>query len=286
MRHIGRQVTIPPAGGMYKAKLAEDYDGIGQYVLVSLSGTSTGAAYKARVAAGDFGGSRVFPIGTPVVVHSFRGLLEVFLGNQPKQLYFDDFNRCLGSSWDSPTGNVNTEGFVWDTSIVDAVPVPVEVDCEHGWLRSTTNTTHATISAEGPWSQPHIMEVTFFVDVWNSSPVVFPFGANLTISDASFYNLQFFQNLVRLPAWNATYDAVYNFQNGVTYKAKLDLYFTDSQTVKVKIWPADEGEPGEYLIDQVDGPGAQFDDFFEFAMFRANGWVDNLKFTPPWVPPA
>ena len=69
---------------MYRAKLAEDYDGIGQYVLVALSGGTTGSAYKARIAAGDFGGDRTFPKGTPVYIRSYRGGVEVFLGNIPR----------------------------------------------------------------------------------------------------------------------------------------------------------------------------------------------------------
>lgn len=68
---------------LYRGKLAEAYDGIGQYVLVSLSLGSSSAAKRARVAAGDFGGGRVFPVGTPVTLVSRRGQLEVFLGNLP-----------------------------------------------------------------------------------------------------------------------------------------------------------------------------------------------------------
>jgi hypothetical protein len=65
-------------------RLAEDYDGIGQYVMVSLSQSSVAAAFKARVAAGDFGGRRRIPMGTRVPVISIRGQLEVLLGNRPQ----------------------------------------------------------------------------------------------------------------------------------------------------------------------------------------------------------
>lgn len=73
---------LPP--GMYRGQLAEDYDGIGQYVAVALSRGSVSSAYKARVAAGDFGGGRTLPVGTPVVVSVTHGNVEVFLGNQPR----------------------------------------------------------------------------------------------------------------------------------------------------------------------------------------------------------
>ena len=62
---------------VFGARLAEDYDGIGQYVLVALSRGTTGAAYKARVASGDFGTGQVIPFGTPVSVFSNRGILEI-----------------------------------------------------------------------------------------------------------------------------------------------------------------------------------------------------------------
>lgn len=67
----------PRSRQTYFAKLAEDYDGIGQYVLVALSSSSVGAAYKARIASGDFGTGQVIPAGTPVTVFSYRGLLEI-----------------------------------------------------------------------------------------------------------------------------------------------------------------------------------------------------------------
>lgn len=84
---------------MYRAYLGEDYDGIGQYVLVSLSRASMGSGYKARVASGDFGGRRTFPTGTPVLVRSDRGTVEVFLGNIPNPCdFFDNFdNRELAA---------------------------------------------------------------------------------------------------------------------------------------------------------------------------------------------
>jgi hypothetical protein len=57
--------------------LAEDYDGIGQYILVALAGSSTSAAYRARIAPGDFGTGQEIPIGTPVSIFISRGLVEV-----------------------------------------------------------------------------------------------------------------------------------------------------------------------------------------------------------------
>jgi len=75
-----REIAAVP-DGMHRGKLAEDYDGIGQHVMVSLSAASAGSAFKSRIASGDYGGGRTFPAGTLVRVFSYRGQLETFLGN-------------------------------------------------------------------------------------------------------------------------------------------------------------------------------------------------------------
>lgn len=72
--------------GIYHGRLAEEYDGISQYVLVSLSTSSVSVAAKARVAAGDFGTGQRFPVGTPVSLSVYRGKVEVLsLGTKAKE---------------------------------------------------------------------------------------------------------------------------------------------------------------------------------------------------------
>jgi hypothetical protein len=71
-----RELTSPPRR-IFRGKLAEDYDGIGQYVSVALAGSSVGSAYKARLASGDFGTGQTVPRGTPVSIFSNRGQLEI-----------------------------------------------------------------------------------------------------------------------------------------------------------------------------------------------------------------
>lgn len=66
-----------PQRRVFRGILAEDYDGIGQYVAVALSSASVSSAYKARLAAGDFGTGQIIPKGTPVSVFSDHGTLEV-----------------------------------------------------------------------------------------------------------------------------------------------------------------------------------------------------------------
>lgn len=60
-----------------RARLAEDYDGIGQYVLINLAKSSTSSAYKARIASGDYGTGQTMPAGTEVSIISYRGHLEI-----------------------------------------------------------------------------------------------------------------------------------------------------------------------------------------------------------------
>lgn len=62
---------------VFRAFLAEDYDGIGQYILVALAGSSVASAYKARIAVADFGTGQVIPRGTPVSVFCNRGQIEI-----------------------------------------------------------------------------------------------------------------------------------------------------------------------------------------------------------------
>lgn len=62
---------------VFRAYLAENYDGIGQYVLITLAKSSSSAAYKARIASGDFNTGQTMPVGTPVSVFSYRGSIEI-----------------------------------------------------------------------------------------------------------------------------------------------------------------------------------------------------------------
>lgn len=62
---------------VHRGKLAEDYDGIGQYIMVILSGGSTSGSLKARIASADFGTGQVIPRGTPVSVFVAHGRVEI-----------------------------------------------------------------------------------------------------------------------------------------------------------------------------------------------------------------
>lgn len=62
---------------VYRAFLAEEYDGIGQYVKISLSRNAVTVGLQARLCSGDFGTGQLIPEGTPVTVFSYRGKLEI-----------------------------------------------------------------------------------------------------------------------------------------------------------------------------------------------------------------
>lgn len=74
IRKLSRRENPPRVN---RGRLAEDYDGIGQYVLVALALVSPSVAFKARVASGDFGTGQTIPSGTPVTIISYRGHIEI-----------------------------------------------------------------------------------------------------------------------------------------------------------------------------------------------------------------
>lgn len=76
-RRIEEQSKFENRPRIHRAYLAEDYDGIGQYVMVTMARTSTATGIKARIAAGDFGTGQVIPAGTPISVFVYHGQIEI-----------------------------------------------------------------------------------------------------------------------------------------------------------------------------------------------------------------
>lgn len=62
---------------IFRAFLAEEYDGIGQYVKITLSRNAVTVGLQARVGSGDFGTGQTIPQGTPVSIFSYRGKIEI-----------------------------------------------------------------------------------------------------------------------------------------------------------------------------------------------------------------
>jgi len=74
VRKVGREANQHK---VFRAFLAEEYDGIGQYVSLTLSQGGSSVGLKGRVGSGDFATGQTIPEGTPVSVFSNRGRLEI-----------------------------------------------------------------------------------------------------------------------------------------------------------------------------------------------------------------
>ena len=60
-----------------RAFLAEEYDGIGQYVKVTLSRNAVTSGLRARLCSGDFGTGQTIPEGTEVTIFTYHGKIEI-----------------------------------------------------------------------------------------------------------------------------------------------------------------------------------------------------------------
>lgn len=73
---------------VFRGYLAEPYDGIGQYMMITLTRGSTSAALPVHIASGDFATAARIPAGAPVVVVSKQGRLEVLSLGGARDLRF------------------------------------------------------------------------------------------------------------------------------------------------------------------------------------------------------
>lgn len=152
---------------MFRGYLAEAYDGIGKYVKVSLSRGSTSAAQVARVASGDFNGGRTFPVGTPVHLISFRGQLEVHLGNLP-HANCDLFSRTVAQVPDHDPGSGQAGS--WGKGPIGRWYSPDEYYRTH----------------DGPWVSPITGEAlggTIYNIVYEIDPAGVPWNTNAWVED-------------------------------------------------------------------------------------------------------
>lgn len=233
-----------------KAYLAEDYDGIGQYVLVALARSSTSAALRARIASGDFGGSRTFPVGTPVIVSSIRGQLEVLLGNLPgcgcPAGFIDCFDgRSLVNSV-SPLSNLGP---------VDLFP-----------------TTDWEISATTSLTDYGIDNGTLFADM---KPTFIPgarFAARTDLANFDFFNAQHRDYLGKFRFSDLPADPT----NSIAFQVEVG-----SPTLEFVISGAPNiapGTPNYSGFIRVDGGAATFKDDWEAGAWYLFRWEVNPGF--------
>lgn len=233
--------------GIYRGRLAEDYDGIGQYVLVALAGSSTSSAYKARVAAGDFGGGRVIPRGSPVSVASHRGNLEVFLGNLPGCR-----GTCLFETWaeDNPTTWDHAEPIDADWTITAGLGGEYEVEGGHGILRHTELTQNEAFINIDPGGALDFTACDIFCDSTITDPenwfldfAFTDFGNGMDVRVIADGRIR-----VQHGDIDETFDLETSFQEKhVSFRVTVAADFTTSFWA----WFTRGGRPAEPLIDEV-----------------------------------
>jgi len=258
---------------MFRAFLAEDYDGIGQYVTITLSQGAVTSGLKGRIASGDFGGSRVFPVGTPVVAFSYRGQVEVFLGNIPKGCnLLDDFNR------QEATPGTTSSGFLWGYQAGGGGFTQPYTNGEELAIDFTDTDNTAYIWFDNSvGGVPELLRHDKFV-----MTVRFRQTTTVTISDIlvfEWYDPSFTQLLVarvfpmngglgsaRLltPIESSPNVAVPDTIAGDWYIFKVD--FERAAHARLKYYREDDGEPADWLIDLSISDAGTFEDLFLFQI--------------------
>lgn len=261
-------------GRFFRAFLAEDYDGIGQYISVTLSKGSTAAALKGRIASGDFGGRRAFPVGTPVSVLSYKGTLEVFLGNLPGACdLFNGATEQFQGGW-----NISRYGErIWlrDSELVELTPTvgpDYETWVEDGealmrYPQGFFSENNPVMGLRFPDGLEYPMEVTFEYYITGS-----PFGNDYTNFNLYFGPYYFYDIDTWIVAYsqydsgNVVYSANSSDNGGYTWPIdtaiELDVPQTvleaqDPRWVKVRVdedgmhiktWRSDEDESDDFQL--------------------------------------
>lgn len=244
----------------YRGQLAEDYDGIGQYILVSMSRGSTSAALRARIAAGDFGGSRVFPVGTPVVMHSHHGQLEVLsLGNLGICIPgpFDDFERTIVSGWDTPSSG----GVPWNTSGSSAI---LSVNGSQGLVQASTFESldaiiQDTSAPSLPWSNAFTMSQTWlFGTALGVNKWIQPLWDVITNTSNEGIEVGFYLTsisgddpLLFVSGPGGTTNFILTSQPAANVPIYLKWDFTPSGLNQAKLWWDPDPEP-DWMVSRTD----------------------------------
>jgi len=251
---------------IFRAYLAEDYDGIGQYISITLSQGSSSKALKGRIASGDFGGSRIFPEGTPVVVASYRGQLEVFLGNQDCGIT-DLFNRDETNSWGisdagveygyvSFGGPLNFSGYVNGTAgvlgsgfsqfgipflrFVKDLPVDMQFVVSGG-------ATMILGTSSNPLDSPYDSDPYTSFTLWDPDEVSFQVHSSTGWSaNPSAFHYDYMWPGFDVPLYEVFPSAEPTMR--IRWQTELD-------TSRIKLWKDGTDEPDDWFIEQAVGTG-------------------------------
>lgn len=123
---------------VFRAYLAEEYDGIGQWVMVTLSRGSTSGAMRAKIGAGDFNTGARFPVGTPVTVFVNRGFVHILdlgtLGtlrtvSQTSIPQLIELNQPFGTVYSDPVGAITNPQYANDGNGTTHTDKPADGNC-------------------------------------------------------------------------------------------------------------------------------------------------------------
>lgn len=251
---------------IFKAYLAEDYDGIGQYVMLSLTRSGVTNALKGRIASGDFGGGRTFPEGTPVVVIAYRGQLEVFLGNIPNSCGLDTFGgRTVNPGWGTsssgydwyldPSVNPGLSGFIQVldgygvyTPEIGGVTSPGDLVLVIPDFPLTSPIFEATavISGEDTTTKnSHQSLPSFYIGAWSGTALIPALyrGPEVTLKSNGFLSLTgrggndpgdvTFVNMTNSDDWGTLWNLHFQIEGG---------------RVRASLWRQGETEPADWMV--------------------------------------
>lgn len=271
------------ASRISRAYLAEAYDGIGQYVKISMTKGGVTNALQGRIASGDFGGGRTFPVGTPVHIVVYHGQVEVFLGNLPHVC--DLMNRVT----DEPNGGWGISPYgpwLTVTEMTEILPDPTHD--ENGWMEDGSGILQYSHSVENDPS----MGLKFPEGLSYPIDYTVEFHTTGAVREVSVNNFVFYLGPQYYDDFN-TWLVVVGFRDDAVHSS---LFFVDSNDASGFVWPLgptgilevfesrEEAEVPYRVHVMIDETGTHVN-AWHTGQLEPEGW----QLTEPWTgtpPPA
>lgn len=292
---------------LFRAYTAEPYDGIGQYILVTLTRSSISAALRARIATGDFNTGAHYPAGTPIVVFSDHGQLEVlsfgtalnFRGIKTEPtiddsipcITFDEFGRVVVTGW-------GTSDYGLDYSYVGLTGLNHASVADFGegsvgkliWESGSPIVFFGPNGASGgidigPWSEPQwTFQMVFKTGDWpyggggpRDGYASFEVGTNAqSVILQTGVSIGFSQPHGAIVGSGSPVD--FDWHPNQWYSVKL-LYDAATGRQALKVWETFfESEPAGWLIDDSIGPGDDPVESFHIEGLSLNSSFSDLTY--------